>query len=215
MTSSAILSPAQTLKSKKSDPRQPDQTRKKIVKTAEKLMWFQGYDGASLNDVVKKAGVSKGALFHYYPSKQAITLDVLDKYAAEQLFAPFEKFMNANTSLKSGLLAWLQNMFDVFARGNFKGGCLLGNTTLSLSDRDDEIREKVKSLFLQWENQMVGHFKPAAKDGVLTMEPRQFARLLIAQVQGVLMLSKAHKDSIRSSREFQAVAEVLERLIKD
>ncbi len=203
MTSSAVLDAAP----RKADSRKPDQTRKKILKTAERLMWFQGYDGASLNDVVKKAGVSKGALFHYYPNKQAITLEILDKYAAEQLFAPFEKFMASESSLQKALYAWLQHVFDTYARTHFKGGCLLGNTTLGLSDREPEIRDKVKQIFLQWENLMVGHFKPAATRGDLLMEPRQCARLLIAQLQGAIMLSKAHKDHNRASREFRAIGE--------
>jgi len=195
--------------------KRPEDTRKKILKTAERLMWYKGYDAASLNDVVKKAGVSKGALFHYYPNKQAITMEVLDKYAAEQLYAPFDKYMKDAHSVKTGLFEWLQNMFEVFSKGNFKGGCLLGNTTLGLSDREKDIQEKVKQIFLQWENQMVSYFKPAFQDGKLLMEPRQFARLLIAQVEGVIMLGKAHKDQIRGSREFQAVGEFIERVMKD
>lgn len=207
--------PQSTAAKKNTAQKKPTETQKKIVKTAEKLILLNGYDGASLNDVVKKAGVSKGALFHYYPNKQSIVLEILDKYAAEQLYAPFDKFVGREDSLKTGLYAWLQNMHDVFSGGNFKGGCLLGNTTLGMSDRDKHIQEKVKQLFLQWENQMVTYFKQAHQDGKLLMEPRQFARLLIAQVQGTIMLCKAHKDNIRGSREFQAIAEFIGRVVTD
>lgn len=190
-------------------------TRAKIVRTAEDLLWKQGYDGASLNDVVKKAGVSKGALFHYYPNKQAITQEVIDKYANEQLFTPFDKHMQGADSVKVGLFDWLQESYNAFAQWKFKGGCMLGNFALEVSDKDEKMREQIKQIFLQWENQMVSHFKPLANEGKLLMEPRQFARILIAGYQGIMMLGKVHKDQIRGSREFQSLAEFIERMIKD
>ncbi len=190
-------------------------TRKKILHTAERLFWRQGYDGASLNDVVKRAGVSKGAFFHYYANKQAITREVIDKYANEQLFIPLDKNLSGAKSVKSGLFSWMQESFNSYAQWNFKGGCMLGNFAIELSDKDADLREHIKQIFLQWENQLVGYLKPAFEQGKLLMEPRQFARLLIATYQGTTMMAKVHKDKNRASREFQAMAEVIERLIKD
>ncbi|MCK6417875.1 MAG: TetR/AcrR family transcriptional regulator [Alphaproteobacteria bacterium] len=190
-------------------------TREKIVKMAERLMWREGYDAASLNDVVKKAGVSKGAFFHYYPNKQTITREVLERYSVDHMFGPLDKHMQAATNTKTGLLAWLEERYLAYAAGKYKGGCLLGNMTLSLADRDEELREQIKTLFLQWENQLVGYLKPAAAQGKLLMEPRQFARLILAAFQGCILTTKAHKDHNRASREFQAVAEMIERLVRD
>lgn len=190
-------------------------TKLKIMKTAEDMLWKQGYDGASLNDVVKKAGVSKGAFFHYYPSKQAVTIEILDKYAREQLFTPVDKHLSGAPSLKTGLYAWLEETFNAYAQWKFKGGCMLGNFALELSDRDEDIREHMKKIFLDWENLLVSYMKPAAAEGKLLMEPRQFARLLIAMIEGITLTSKVHKDQIRASREFQALAEYIERVLRD
>ena len=66
----------------------PQTTHHKIVSAAERLILKRGYEGTSLNEVVGAAGVSKGALFHYYKNKQAVSRDVLEKYAREQIFNP-------------------------------------------------------------------------------------------------------------------------------
>lgn len=192
-----------------------NQTKRKIMNTAERLLWRKGFDGASLNDVVKRAGVSKGAFFHYYPNKQAMMLEIINKYAAEQLFAPLDKHLTSAKSVKAGLFNWMQDGFQGCESNRFKGGCMLGNFAIELSDKDESLREHIKQLFLQWENQLVGYLKPAYETGSLLMEPRQFARLLIATYQGVMMTAKVHKDKNRASREFQAMAEVIERMIKD
>jgi AcrR family transcriptional regulator len=190
-------------------------TQLKIVEKAQQLIWQRGYEGTSLNDVVEKAGVSKGAFFHYYPNKQAISQKVIDKYAQEHLKAPLEKSLASAASVKEGLFNWVQGFFETYKEHGFRGGCLLGNMALELSDQNDAAREAIKAHFLDLENTLVSALKPLAEDGRLLTEPRQFARLFLASLQGVTMMAKVHKDNIRASREFQSIAQLIETLIKD
>ena len=190
-------------------------TQNKLLKTAEHLLWAQGYDGASVNDIVRKAGMSKGAFFHYYPNKQSITVEALEVYAEEHLLGPLEKHLSSAHNVKAGLLSWLEESFGAYAQWEFKGGCMLGNFALELSDKNDELREHMKQMFLSWENLFVTHLRGAADEGKLFMEPRQFARLLISMYQGITMTVKVHKDTNRAARDFQALAELIERMIKD
>ena len=189
-------------------------TKKKIIKTASDLLWRDGYEGASLNNVVKQAGVSKGAFFHYYPSKQAITVEILGTYAQEHILGPLEKHLADSHDPKTGLFAWLEESFGAYSQWDYKGGCMLGNFALELSDKDEALREQMKSIFLAWENILVNALRAPAKDGKLMMEPRQFARLIISTYQGVLLTIKVHKDHNRASRDFQALAELIERMIR-
>lgn len=189
-------------------------TKVKLIENAEKSLWTHGYEGTSLNDLVASVGVSKGAFFHHYPSKRAIILEALDKYAAEQIFAPMDKHF-ASGAIKECLFSWIESLFKRYEKTEFKRGCLLGNCALELSDQDEELREKMKEIFLQWENRLVGIFKPLAAEGKLLMEPRQLARLVISALEGTTLTTKAHKDTIRASREFQSIFQLIELMIKD
>lgn len=190
-------------------------TQNKIIDKAEKLFWVQGYEGTSLNEVVGKAGVSKGAFFHYYQNKQAISQDVINKYAREQLVMPLEKHLEQAFTVKNALFNWVSEFFETFKSHNFKGGCLLGNMALELSDQNEAARETIKLHFLELENKIASALKPLMDDGKLFIEPRQLARLLLASMQGVTMMSKVHKDNNRASREFQSIAQLIEYAIKD
>jgi len=190
-------------------------TQTKIVEKAEKLLWLQGYQGTSLNDVVSKAGVSKGAFFHYYPNKQAISKDVIDKYAAEQFIRQLDNAMKDANSVKEGLFKWVGNAFDPFQKQGFKGGCLLGNLALEMADTNDHARETIKGHFLDLENKLNSYIRPLQDEGKLLIEPRQLARLLIASVQGATMMGKVHKDKNRASREFQSIGMLIELVVKD
>lgn len=189
-------------------------TQSKIIEKAEKLLWQHGYQGTSLNDVVSKAGVSKGAFFHYYPNKQAISKDVIDKYAAEQFIKQLDDAMKDAPSVKEGLFKWVGNVFEPFQKHGFKGGCLLGNLALEMSDNNDHARETIKGHFLDLENKINSYIRPLQDEGKLLIEPRQFARLLIASVQGATMMAKVHKDKNRASREFQSIGMLIELAVK-
>lgn len=187
----------------------------KIMNAAEELFLEQGYQGASLNDITKKAKLSKGAFFHYYKDKSAIANDVLAKYAREQLFAVLDDQASAAQPIKVVLMGWIGEIYKSASDRGYKGGCLLGNWALELSDSDEALRLEMAQIFLELENKLVGMLRPAASEGKMMMEPRQFARLLVASTQGVLMTTKVHKDKNRAGREFQAIAELVEWMIKD
>jgi len=191
-------------------------TRSKIIEKAEKLLWERGYGSTSLNDVVNDAGVSKGAFFHYYPNKQAISKDVIDKYAGEQVLAKLDRAITKNPdNVKEGLFAWISDIFETAKAQDFKGGCLLGNLALEMADTNDYAREIIKGHFLDLENNLTSYTRPLQDDGKLLIEARQFARLLIASIQGTTMMSKVHKDKNRASREFLAVARLIEYAITE
>jgi AcrR family transcriptional regulator len=50
-------------------------TREMLLHTALKLFVQKGYDNVTVNDIVLKAGSSKGGFYHHFISKSAILLD--------------------------------------------------------------------------------------------------------------------------------------------
>jgi AcrR family transcriptional regulator len=61
----------------------PDIRREELLGIAASLFARTGYDGTSVDDIIREAGLSKGAFYHYYPSKDAL-LEALASRAAEQ-----------------------------------------------------------------------------------------------------------------------------------
>jgi AcrR family transcriptional regulator len=58
-------------------------TRSALLGAAGRVFAERGYHGATLEDVVAEAGVSKGALYHYFSSKQELFLALLEEHLAE------------------------------------------------------------------------------------------------------------------------------------
>src|SRR3970040_3150234 len=55
-----------------------EETRSRILESAVKLFSNRGYNAASVDDICKDAGISKGAFYHHFKSKQALFLALLD-----------------------------------------------------------------------------------------------------------------------------------------
>ncbi|RVC21179.1 TetR/AcrR family transcriptional regulator, partial [Mesorhizobium sp. M7A.F.Ca.AU.002.02.1.1] len=63
----------------------PELRREELLDHAQTLFLTQGYDKASLNDVIASAGISKGAFYHYFPSKEALLEALADRFAKQAL----------------------------------------------------------------------------------------------------------------------------------
>jgi len=57
-----------------------EETQARILEAALKNFSESGYDAASVDDICAEAGVSKGAFYHHFPSKQAVFLTLLNEW---------------------------------------------------------------------------------------------------------------------------------------
>lgn len=56
-------------------------TKERILDAATAVFARKGYHGAGVEDIIAAAGTSKGAFYHYFESKQAIFLSLMDTLA--------------------------------------------------------------------------------------------------------------------------------------
>lgn len=60
-----------------------DDKRRQLLTAAADVFASEGFSRASMNQVAKACGVSKAAIYHYYDSKDALVVDILDSYLTE------------------------------------------------------------------------------------------------------------------------------------
>ena len=89
----------------------PDQKRRQILDGARQVFLRAGYDGASMGEIAKAAGVSKGTLYSYFASKEGLFERlILDERTslAEALFRldreTFSELMAGNIEIVRGVL---------------------------------------------------------------------------------------------------------------
>jgi AcrR family transcriptional regulator len=60
-----------------------DVRRAQLLEAGARLFTEQGYEGVSMNDIARAAGISKGLLYHYFPSKHELFAATLEAAARE------------------------------------------------------------------------------------------------------------------------------------
>ncbi len=60
-----------------------EETRSQIMSAATEMFSRSGYDAAAVADICERAGVSKGAFYHHFPSKKALFLAILQDWLGE------------------------------------------------------------------------------------------------------------------------------------
>jgi AcrR family transcriptional regulator len=91
----------------------PDVRRAEILDRAGTLFVQRGYDNVSLNDLIADAGVSKGAFYHWFPSKDALITAFAVRSAREQIAALHAAIEACGGDALARLNALLSAGFDV------------------------------------------------------------------------------------------------------
>ncbi len=84
-----------------------EQRRKDIVQAALDEFFERGFAAARMTDIAKRAGVTKGTLYLYYPSKDALFGAVIDTVAAPRL-AQMEELAQNVTRAQDVISALMQ-----------------------------------------------------------------------------------------------------------
>jgi AcrR family transcriptional regulator len=106
----------------------PDDRRAQLLGLAVRMFTARPYDDFSMDELATAAGVSKGLLYHYFPSKRALYLEVLRVAASELLdltqpqpgLPPAQQLRAALTAY----LAYVRQRADAY-RAMLRGG--IGN----------------------------------------------------------------------------------------
>ena len=74
-------------------------TRRKIIETAVELFGEIGYGETGLADVLQRAGVSKGAFYYHFDSKEAVATAIIDEFNNRAVAAVAGNFDSAAPNL--------------------------------------------------------------------------------------------------------------------
>ncbi|EKQ54058.1 MAG: transcriptional regulator [Methanobacterium sp. Maddingley MBC34] len=89
-------------------PRKPREERiNEITQAAIEVFLEKGYENTTMDDIAHKAGVSKGGLYHYFPSKDMVLI-----FANEKISDKVQEIMTSaseSTSVKEGILHYIEN----------------------------------------------------------------------------------------------------------
>lgn len=176
-------------------------TKERLLRAADELMYAGGFEAVSIADLCEHADARKGSFYHFFGSKQELALEMLDESWQRTRLIFFESsFGNPDLSglqavdLYADLLA--EDLRSSMDAGGFVGGCRFGNFALEMSTKDSEIQTALVAIFEEMRSYVVAGLRRSVESGEIDVatDLDTAALVVIAQMEGLMVLAKAHED---------------------
>ena len=192
----------------------PPDTRDRLVREAMQLFWEKGYASTSVADVLQRAGVNSGSLYHFFPGKQDLLLAVLDAYHAgiapmlldpawEGVDDPIERVFALLARYRLGIV----QTECVYA-------CPIGSLALEIHEPNPPVRKALAANFKAWTDAIEACLVAAGARLPKSLDRRELSRFVLTTMEGGVMQARTHRDVAyfdNSVRQLRAYFDLLER----
>lgn len=162
-----------------------EETRARLLAAALQTFSQTGYEAASVDEVCAAAGVSKGAFYHHFPSKQAVFIELLEIWLAgidQQIAAAqaassdaAQSFITMSAALP-GIFRDAQDRLPMFLE------------FWARASRDPEIWQRTIAPFHRYRDVFAAWIRQGMREGIFReVDAQATARLFLALAVGLLL----------------------------
>ncbi|WP_435057103.1 TetR/AcrR family transcriptional regulator [Streptomyces sp. bgisy060] len=174
-----------------------DDTRTRLVRTARALIHGSSFADVGIGDLCREAGVHRGSLYHFFPSKDAVGLAVIDanwellKAVLDEAFDEATPPLTRIDAFVTGFAGMLTAARD--AMGSTPG-CPIGNLALELAGHPGGAGSRITEILNSWQR----YFRDAVAEAGLRgdvpagVDPDAAALRALAYLQGITLMAKAY-----------------------
>jgi len=175
-------------------------TKTKLMDIAERLILNRGFSAMSIDEVIKKAGITKGGFFYHFDSKNSLVYALMQRYREKEAFIFSDLFKRAE-ELTSDPLQQMLVFVKLFAEmmADMKllhPGCVVASITYESQQVNEQVRNITTEIVLDWRNLFREHLKKI--DQVYSpnanVSSDDLADMLSTIMEGGIIISRALND---------------------
>jgi AcrR family transcriptional regulator len=183
-------------------------TRETILDAAFQEVHRHGFQAASLSNILAKTGLTKGALYHHFPTKDDLGLAVIDEVVREgldaMLFAPLRESDTPFDTLLD-IIRYKAQRTDL---ENVSLGCPLNNLMQEMSPLNATFKKRLNAVLATWQAAVADALARAQKQGTVRrdVDCRAAALFIVSSWEGCVGVAKA----MQSVKDFRLCMKQLE-----
>lgn len=177
-----------------------EQTRQKILNVAADEIHQHGFQSTSLSTILKRCGISKGALYYHFTNKLELGYAVFEENYVPLFIATWQSALSQDDPIE-GLCDFFTSMCDAMVCSEAVCGCPLNNLCEEMANVDEGFRLRILSMQEKLNTliaQALTRVESDLRDGLVFS---QVAYFIVATFHGATSLSK----SSRNKELFQKV----------
>lgn len=170
----------------------PDLTRQTLLDAAFAEIHRNGFQAASLAQILADTGLTKGALYHHFADKKALGLAVVDEvirpHLAEMMFAPLAETRQPLAAMQALLAAKAAEDDPMVV----SLGCPLNNLMQEMSPVDETFRVHLNAVFQAWVEVLAAALTRGIAEGEVRadVDADSTAFFIVSSLEGCVGMSK-------------------------
>jgi AcrR family transcriptional regulator len=190
--------------------RRLEHTRSLLLDAAEEVFAEKGFTAATLDDIARAAGYTKGAIYKHFATKEDLFLLVSDRYW-RRYFDNFADVMSSSGQVGAHELDEIAERWRQLSHDRGAEHAALGHEFILYLVRNPDVRERVAAKRAEVVEALAKFIVEGIDrlGGTLTIPPSTFAQILIATSDSVVLA-----DQLGDENLFRPVIEMYVSAIK-
>jgi TetR/AcrR family transcriptional repressor of nem operon len=171
------------------------ETYRRILDVAEGLVQMRGFNAFSYADIAAVLHVTKATLHYHFPTKAELGEKLIERYRGAFLEA-LERIDQTHSDAREKLKAYIRIYADVLENDRM---CLCGMLAADYATLPDAMRGELRQFFdanEAWLAELLRRGREA-RELTFTGPPIEAARMLVAALEGAMLLARSHGDPTR------------------
>jgi len=200
-------------------PRSGQATKEKILDAAEELVFAHGFSATSLDNVLERAALTKGAFFYHFKSKAELGCALIERFAArdrEFLETTMARAEKLSADPVQQLLVFVGLVVEPFEQlAEPAPGCLFASYIYQPLEFSDEVAGIARETILEWRTRLLEKLEAicARSKPRVAVDLEALADHLTVVVEGSYIVSKVLEDPGLLARQLEQYRHYLELLL--
>lgn len=195
-------------------PTRGEDLRSRLIQAAFWEIYRNGYQAASLSDILRAAGAAKGGLYHHFASKTELGYAVLDEVIGGWVVERWLDRLEGGDDPISRLATVMRSQAEQATPEMLELGCPLYNLTQEMSPLDEGFRARIESLLGRWQDGIAQALRRGIEAGTVRpdVDPDKVAAFVLAAFEGTVGVVKNTRDVNMARSNIELLIDYLETL---
>jgi len=166
-------------------------SKEKLLDVTFTEIYENGYSATSVDKILKKANMNKGSMYHFFKSKKALTVAMIEENLSTYMRKRYEPLLTHKENIIDEIIKLIKNRKDF----DFVHGCKLNNLVQELSPIDNDFKNALEKVYVNFESVFETVLIKAIESGEIKHDdPKALSMYIVASLEGCLGTAKKSQD---------------------
>jgi TetR/AcrR family transcriptional repressor of nem operon len=172
-------------------------TKALLIRTGLEILTEYGFSATGLDTILKQARVPKGSFYHYFKSKEAFGIELVDAYDAYFIKKLIRYLQHDDVPPLERIVNFTQSAISGMQKYDFKRGCLVGNLNQELNHLSEDFKQRLLLSYTCWQSHIKHCLDLAKKHNTIQshVDTTMMSEYFWIGWEGAVMRSKLTKTS--------------------